>query len=335
MRRTIFCVVFILFTSRLGDAQTLTRDLYAAVTPLTGAAGSVITTETLLEATIGGIAQTHIGPSPILTNGVVPVTVGPPVEIGTVLVFVNTSLNTATVNLSFSNSAGVEIAHRTILVAKGSQFSQPANALVADQFELSFEIDGLLTISSDIPVAMLALDFRGVGLTTIPITSLFSSTPSSTFTMTTTQPNFTIPSSTGPVVVASGAGVIIIPNTIQNLPTTIACIPTTIAPTTTSTFGNTGTFRTGTFTTPPRPDPVVPSDTVPSGSALIFPAVALGERTVTNFTIGNVSTLTQAVRIDLFASDGTLVRSFPSIRIPPHGLVVFSVDSAGILAGLE
>ena len=167
--KTALLLLVLLACFSVGSAQTVSPAVgYAIVTPLPGSnIGTFSAVQTLFSATQIGVGHADTGPAAVLTNAVLPVNIGL-ADSGTALMLVNPSLNIAVVNLSLTNAFGFEISNRTITMAKGQQISQFVNTLL--QVDLTIQRIGLLRISSNIPVAMAALDFLGLGFTFVPIT---------------------------------------------------------------------------------------------------------------------------------------------------------------------
>jgi len=312
----------------LVNAQTLPLGVgYAMVTPQGSNLAAFTAVETLFNATEIGIARTQVGPAPILMNAALPVNIGFAGQTGTDLAFVNPSPNNATVNLSLSNALGVEIANRTISIAPGDQISQFVNSLF--QIELTGLSSGLLKISSNVPVAILALDFHGVGFTSVPITNLDNAVFASSFTTT----PLVAPATFG--VAAATCG--LVPTITGVTPAIIGVAPTTctvapgfaVAP---AVAGSTRPVTTVSVVVPTTTEQLQPSVTTTGGiGAFVFPQVVTGVGTEANLQIGNTSSITQFVRFDLFSSAGDLIRSVSNIPVPPGGLVVFSSESDGII----
>src|SRR5262249_48198561 len=124
---------------------------------------------TLFNTADAGVTQTDVGPAPILTSAALSVHIGSAENSGTALVFVNPSQNAATLNLSLFNSVGTSISNQTISVPGGDQISTSVNSVFQTGALVS---TALLRINSNIPVAMMALDFSGVGFTSVPITNV-------------------------------------------------------------------------------------------------------------------------------------------------------------------
>jgi hypothetical protein len=307
-KRILLWLASVLAGLTSGNAQTLSPQAgYAIITPQGGSVTTLTAVATtLFSATDAGIVLTDTGPSPLLTNAVLPVNVGPPAAMGIGLSLVNPSLNAATINLTITNAAGIEILNRTISVGRGEQFSQFINEFFVDQPDLTAEFPALLTITSNIPVAVLALDFRGVGVTPVPITNLAGASPFSNTTVT-PPPVAVIPTFPG-----------VAP---------IGCVATTI--------GIAPPLTTGCLTTPPVTPPVTTAQLQPAAingrGTFVFPQVLSGPGITTNLTVGNASASTQAIRIDFFSSAGDVISTVSAVPIPPHGLVVFSSASIGII----
>ena len=78
---------------------------------------------------------------------------------------------------------------------------------------------------------------------------------------------------------------------------------------------------------PPTPSTPPTSDFIGGSRALVFPQTAAGGGWSTEIEIGNASTTTQVVRIDIFAPDGTLIRSIVDVAIPPGGVFSHSTSN--------
>jgi hypothetical protein len=62
---------------------------------------------------------------------------------------------------------------------------------------------------------------------------------------------------------------------------------------------------------------------------MVFAEVAFGGGWSTQIAIGNTSSATQTIRIDIFGEEGRNAGSLTNIVIPPRGVFLFSTDSAG------
>jgi len=78
----------------------------------------------------------------------------------------------AVVTLTLRRASGSVTSSKTIIIAAHHQVSRFINELFADVPEVPRDFDGTLTLTSNTPVAVLALRFRGTKFSTIPVTSL-------------------------------------------------------------------------------------------------------------------------------------------------------------------
>ena len=149
----------------------------------------------------------------------------------------------------------------------------------------------LLTVSSEIPVAILGLNFRAADFASVPLTSL--SPP----TVVPVQPSTSLNSGTMP---GFGLGLPPAPST-----------PTPVTPPSTSTSSVPATL------------------TIGGAGSLVFPEVAIGGGWFTQIAIGNTSSASQIIRIDFFGENGVNTSSLTDIVILPRGVFFFSSESAG------
>jgi hypothetical protein len=305
-----------LFCSSLGMAQFVgnSPDIgFVVVTPQGTGVNSLSAVARLFNSTDAGVAQAVVGPAPFLTNAVLPVNAG---VSGTVLSFVNPALNTATVNLLLTDAFGGVISNRVITVPGKNQVVLSVNDLVDPDTPVG--VSGLqMRITSNIPVAVQALDFRGVGFTSIPVTNVAAANTQTVGTFTTAPVGTTVGTTiSGTPVVPIG-----VPTAPIGVPICIA--PTVVIPPSTITVGapaTTAQFNTG----------VVSGGS--AAGALIFPEVVRGDGGSTQITVGNLSRTTLiGVRFDFFTSNGDLIRSIPNVAIAPEGFVIFSSEFDGII----
>jgi len=180
-------------------AEDTPRSGFAIVTLVSGNIAGLITTETLTNTTPFAIAHTTVAPSPLLTSASMIVPVGGPGEDTTGVAITNPSSGTGGVNLLLTDSLGQVVLNLIVPLGPNGHFSRFLNEFFAEQPEFSTPL--LLTMSSEIPVAILALNFRpGGDFTAIPLTSLSTptpvpsqpATPTPTFTTVSAVPGFGI-----------------------------------------------------------------------------------------------------------------------------------------------
>src|SRR6185503_15543115 len=82
----------------------------------------------------------------------------------------------AVVTMALRDAAGTLTSTKTITVAARNQVAKFISEFFSDVPQVPVDFDGTLTVTSTMPVAIVALRFRGTKFSTIPITSLSAST---------------------------------------------------------------------------------------------------------------------------------------------------------------
>jgi hypothetical protein len=283
---------------------------FAIVTLESGNVAGLFGTETLINQTASGTEQTVVAPSPLVTTASLLVHIGSGTEDTTALALANPSSGSGGVNLILTDTLGSVVLNNVINLGPFGQVSKFISDLFPIQPPPAFTTPLLLTISSEIPIGILALDFRGTDFAALPLTSLTTPfpvpvqpvnpiLPTTPLTPTAT----TVPSTTG-VFPGFGLGVAtpIVP--IPIVPTTV---PTTV------------TNQTLTPTTA----------TIGGASSLMFTQVAFGGGWSSTIAVANTSSGLQTVRIDFFGANGLSINSLTNIVIQPLGVFVFSTDAFG------
>src|ERR1041385_2768698 len=281
----------------LAQAQIVqsSQAAFAIVTPESGNLAALIPVETLSMRTDAGRVEAEVAPAALLT------TVAFPVELGTVMVgstavaIVNPTAAAGNVHLSVTNPQGIEILSQTLSVLPRGQLSRFLNEIFAAQINPDSSQTGLLTITSDAPVAVLALNFSDAGFASLPVASLASPLPLPV-TTTSTGALTTTTSTTGTAPIAFP---------------TVSVMPS---------FGS---FATA-IPSPVTAQTTAATTTIGGAGAFIFPQVANFGEWSTRIRIANTSSAPQTVRIDLFDPNGVLVSSMSGITIPSRGLYNFS-----------
>jgi hypothetical protein len=323
-KKATLSLLIVFAGSTLGMAQILGNRAnlgFAVVTPLGTSVGSFSAVATLFDSTEIGVAQASVGPAPFLTSAVLPVNTSVTGGESTTLSFVSPALSAATVNLLLTNAFGVQVSNRTISVPGRNQVVLSVNDLLDPDAVVGPGL--LLRITSNIPVAIQALDFRGVGFTAIPITNVAAAAVTGTAPTTPTVGTFTTAPTT-PTTTTGGNfnGVPVVP---IGVPIAPIGVPICIAPT---------VFVPGTITVgaPATTAQFTTSVVTVGAGAFIFPEVVRGDGGSAQIRVGNLSrTATQVVRFDFFTSTGELIRSISNVAIAPQGFVVFSSEFDGII----
>jgi hypothetical protein len=178
--RFVALVILIVSTSGVllgGVRQTpaVIRSGFAVVTPVSGNVAGLIASETLINHT--GVAVDHavVAPSPLITSASLVVALGPLGENTTAIAIANPSSGSGGINLLLTDQAGVVVTSVTVPLGPFEQFSRFLNEFFPTQPASTEQL--LLTVSSELPIALLALNFQNGDFGTVPLTSLSPPTP--------------------------------------------------------------------------------------------------------------------------------------------------------------
>jgi hypothetical protein len=151
-----------------GQSTTI-RSGFAVVTVISGNVAGLVATETLMNTLTEENIQDIVGPSPIVTSASVLVNVGSGTE--SAIAFANPSDASGGVNLLLTDRQGGVVLRTAVHLNPQGHVAKFVNQFFgADPPEFSSPL--LLTLSSEIPVAVLAFNFRGADFASIPITPL-------------------------------------------------------------------------------------------------------------------------------------------------------------------
>ena len=156
--------------------DTTTRSGFAIVTVVSGNIAGLVATETLRNATSSGVDQVIVAPSGLITAASMLVPVGPRLENTTGIAITNPSLSSGGVNMILTDVGGSVVSNATIVLGAHGHFAQFLNELFVPQ-PAGFSTPVLLTVSSEIPIAILAVNFRAGDFAFIPLSSLSSPIP--------------------------------------------------------------------------------------------------------------------------------------------------------------
>ena len=282
---------------------TAFRTGFAVVTLVSGNVAGLIATETLKSQTASGTQTAVVGPSALVPSASILVPVGPVGQNTTAIAVANPSTGSGGINLVLTDSAGTVVLNTTVRLGPHQQFSKFLNEFFPTQ-PVTFTAPLLLTVSSEIPVATVAINFQNGDFAAVPLSSLSTPTP------VPVQPVAAAPS-VAPTMppsgtAATGFGLGVAPPPMP--------VPTTSFPVTVTT------------------SPVPATDSIGGNSALVFPQVVTGGGWSTEITLGNTSAGNQSVRIDFFRPDGAGTGSVTNIVIPARGVFFLSsnaVSAAG------
>jgi hypothetical protein len=151
--------------------DTTIRSGFSVVTLVSGNVAGLVATESLRNRTSSGTQETIAPPSPLLVTASILVPVGPMSESTTAIAIANPSSGAGGVNLILTDTTGVIVLNTSIQFGPFGHFSKFLNEFFTTP-PGPFTTPLLLTVSSEIPVAILALNFRAADFASIPLTSL-------------------------------------------------------------------------------------------------------------------------------------------------------------------
>jgi len=323
-----FLIVWSSGTLLAGFAENTTPSSgFALVTLVSGNVAGLVGTETLRNRTTSGVEQAVMPPSPLVTTASILVPVGAVGENTTAIAIANPSIASGGVNLILTDNIGTVVLNVVVQLGPRGQLAKYLNEFFATQ-AVAFSTPLLLTVSSEIPVSIVAFNFRGEEFASIPLVSLSAPIPVAVqpLSIETCSTPTTLPTA------ASGFGLGVAPSprcSIIGVQTVTP--PSAVQPG----FGlglPPATPPTAIFFTPPvtvsnSPVPTVTSATAIGGTAtLVFPQVVTGGAWSTDIVLGNTSAGTQTVRIDFFSPDGFVTGSLTDITIPARGVFFFSSE---------
>ena len=288
------------------------RSGFAVVTPVSGSTAGLVATETLVNRVGPGITHAIMASSPLLTSASALVRIGPIALNSTAIAVANPSTSAGTLNLVLTDTLGGVVLNATVPFGGQGQIAKYLNEFFPTP-PTGFATPLLLTVSSEIPIGIVALNFRDGNFASIPLMNLSTSTSVTAQSVTpatssTSSPGFglglpPVPATTAPSSISSpGFGLGLPPQPAPAPPVSPVTVTTSPVPTITS-IGVT--------------------------NSLVFPQIVIGGGWTTEIAIGNTSGGSQTVRIDFFGQDGVLVNSLTNIVIPPRGVFFFSSDAAG------
>jgi hypothetical protein len=194
MRRCFGTVVVVLFSAVLAVAQggsggghddhndnAPVQSGYAVITPVvattSGTATGLVVFESFgLRGGLGGTAQAGVLPPDLTTNSLLFVESSGRLSKNLAVAIVNPNSSNANVALTLRKDDGTQIATTTLTVPSHQQTSKFMSELFSGQSSVPSDVTGTLAItsagSSNLPVSVIGLRFRGRNFSTIPATNL-------------------------------------------------------------------------------------------------------------------------------------------------------------------
>src|SRR5213594_150544 len=263
---------------------------FAVITPLSGTGGGLTVSEDFAEQIDRSFCLTSVVASPLITLTGVAVNANPAAALDIGIAIVNPNASPAAVTFNLRDQQGLTTAAATMTIDARQQISRFVTEIFFGNPAFPQPLTGLLFISSDVPVAVVALAFNGPGFAALPVASQLSA--NNVFTVA--SPFFSTPT-----IPATA--------TFNGLPP-LSPIP----PLTTST----GLFTAGTQFSAPAVQGVLTSTPIAVSpftfafpqlvfgvggtGALVLPQVVTGGGFGTQITIANTFPFSQTVRIDFF-----------------------------------
>ncbi|HEY2384580.1 MAG TPA: hypothetical protein VGK48_25670 [Terriglobia bacterium] len=151
---------------KVGDLQGLT--FQTAVLPATTltTSGAVIVDLNTGENSLTGPLSTLLGNNPNATAAAGAIL---PMFVNTGISVINPNLTSATIRLSLNNSSGTKIDLPGFTIGPMQQVAKFASELFGSPADIPPSLVGALVFTSDIPVGITALEFRGTAFSTIPV----------------------------------------------------------------------------------------------------------------------------------------------------------------------
>ncbi len=190
MRRLLSTILCVAALSTAAFAQDDHRDTspvlngYAVITPTGsglggvatfGISGGLVAFETFGFRSQVPALQAGVAPATLTTRLVLFATAGIRLSRNVGIGVTNPGLASTNVTLSLRRADGTLSSSKTIAVGSHQQVAKFISEFFSDVPEIPVDFDGTLTLTSDSPVAVVALRFLGTKFTTIPITSLSNS----------------------------------------------------------------------------------------------------------------------------------------------------------------
>jgi hypothetical protein len=151
---------------------------FAVVTPLYGGGSGLKISETFSARINGNLVQSSVLPSPLVTLTDIVVNFDSNSEINTAIAIVNPTVATARVTLTLLDRQGGIEGIRNITISREQQLSRFVTQLFPRLQTLSEPFEGLLFVSSNLPIGVLGLAFEGPSFTALPVaTQLNSNVP--------------------------------------------------------------------------------------------------------------------------------------------------------------
>ena len=206
---------------------------YVIITPTSGTGGGLVAYETVGD--LQGLAfQTAVLPATTLTvSGAVIIDLstgansltGPfssllgnnpsaaaaagailPLFVNTGISVINPNVIPATINLKLNNPGGTTINLPTLTIGPMQQVAKFANELMGSSVSVPLPLVGILSFTSDVPVGITALEFRGTAFSTVPVMNVSTANGTTSTTAVNNGSTSTLPPVIPLPFLATGVG---------------------------------------------------------------------------------------------------------------------------------
>jgi hypothetical protein len=145
---------------------------YVIVTPTSAATAGLVAFESFGERRGNQVEQAGVLPSTMTIHAALFVNASGRLSRNVGVAVANPSATSATITLLLRDSTGMSLATSTFALAAHQQTARFVTQLFASQASVPRDLTGTVDISSDVPVAVVGLRFRGENFSTIPATIL-------------------------------------------------------------------------------------------------------------------------------------------------------------------
>jgi hypothetical protein len=150
---------------------------YAVVTPTSVANAGLVVFETFGEHRGMETTQAGVLPATMTTHAILFVSTNGRLSHNLGVAIANPGATIAKITLSLRDSSGAMLATEAITVDPRNQTARYVTELFSNHPAVPHDLTGTLDITSDTPVAVVGLRFRGVNFSTLPVTNLSGPLP--------------------------------------------------------------------------------------------------------------------------------------------------------------
>ncbi len=155
-----------------GNGMSPVQTGYAVVTPTSAATDGLVVFATFGERRGNEITQAGVLPSTLSTHSMLFVSTNGRLSKNLGVAIANPNATPANVQLTLRDDEGATLASTAIVVDPLHQEAEFVTRLFSNQSSVPQDLTGTLDITSNLPVAVIGLRFRGANFSTLPATNL-------------------------------------------------------------------------------------------------------------------------------------------------------------------